>query len=380
MKTKILIIGNQNNLLGSISTYLIDKFDVTLLDFQNTPTHFESKINAIPISSSLWMLLLFGLRGVNPKDYKLIIGCNLAPLLATRSGFRLDVFIPNGGDIRWCTSYRRLLNFRGLTLKKLLYLPLEFIATHMQRKGIARARILLNGLAGFDRHVLQEWDFSPVRDNLIKMFVPPNISKDVVERERKMPSVPICRQPKGLAIVNHCRHEWNTKTLNPSNKGQDVLIQGFAEYLAVSPQSTLHLVEYGRDVDASKDLIDKLGVVSNVVWYPKMHQSEVVDFIKKFDLVVAETRIACCYNGVHQEAIIAGKPLVAFRDPQYATHNYFILNLFERSMLNCLRDFELNREIHQTRAEYNKEMLIDEFYSTVRLIERSVRGSFDFIV
>ena len=118
-----------------------------------------------------------------------------------------------------------------------------------------------------------------------------------------------------LTVLCHARNEWDTKTLLPSNKGQDILIKGWAKYIKTNNiYGKLILLEYGNDVNSSKRLIDELEIGKSVIWIKKLQREDVYKLIYCVDICCGEFRLSGGPNGVHQEVIVMGKPLMTFRD------------------------------------------------------------------
>ena len=65
-----------------------------------------------------------------------------------------------------------------------------------------------------------------------------------------------------------------------------ILFEGFANYIRISKlrKAKLFLIEYGPDVDYSKDIIKDLGIDEYVVWVPKLCRKEILLLLEQVDL------------------------------------------------------------------------------------------------
>ena len=117
---------------------------------------------------------------------------------------------------------------------------------------------------------------------------------------------------KELVIFSGVRFVY--KTLEPgddwSTKGNDIIIEGIAKYYLINPNIRVHFVEKGDDVQHAKELCQKLGIESVVVWHQEMPLTSLLALYQIADI---------CFDqvGTHWLGAIGGyslwlgKPLIA---------------------------------------------------------------------
>jgi glycosyltransferase involved in cell wall biosynthesis len=88
------------------------------------------------------------------------------------------------------------------------------------------------------------------------------------------------RDRYGFLVFSHSRQYWKSSVSlgRGGGKGNDVLIEGFADYLRESGRRDVGLVlfEYGSDVRASRALVQDRGVAEHVHWFPQMRRAELM--------------------------------------------------------------------------------------------------------
>ena len=162
-----------------------------------------------------------------------------------------------------------------------------------------------------------------------------------------------------LLILNHSRQYWRDHGYGEidqkSNKGNDRLIYGFAEYVKMTNiNPCLILMEYGIDVEESKALIKKLGIEANVFWVNMLPRKEIMLLIEHVDIVCSSFVNSYLCNGVIFETLAMGKVLMGYRDDSlYDLESYGVSSLYPMikahtsdEVLKGLIDFENNKDIY----------------------------------
>jgi len=102
--------------------------------------------------------------------------------------------------------------------------------------------------------------------------------------------------PPGLSALDH--------------KGTDVLIRGFADFLAAGGEGELRLVRKGYDVDRTVVLIKRLGIETNVTWLDELS-------LFQFYEELAEADVVCDQFGLSMPGMVAldamamGRPVLS---------------------------------------------------------------------
>jgi glycosyltransferase involved in cell wall biosynthesis len=128
------------------------------------------------------------------------------------------------------------------------------------------------------------------------------------------------REAHDLVVISPVRHVW-TQPGSINYKGTDKLIRAWAAFRTANPQvkAVLVTLEYGADVEASKRLIESLGINSSVAWLPKMYRKDLMVGLNLADIVCGYFGESWITGGVLTEAMVARKPILGWRDDSLHT-------------------------------------------------------------
>lgn len=125
----------------------------------------------------------------------------------------------------------------------------------------------------------------------------------------------------GLRIFNVARLNW--KEPRPSHlseldmKGTDVLLRGFAIFARAQGNKTsrLVLVRKGHDITATEQLVNDLGIGSQVDWLNELSQAEVVEQYSAAHVIADQLSTNVVGMG-GLNALAAGRPVIANARPE----------------------------------------------------------------
>jgi hypothetical protein len=325
-RLRIAFLGNMNNNHFAMARYLRDEgFACELLLFVDEQEHFHPRCDTYDLNYRAWVKQLrWGserqLLTIRPSviaddiaQYDVIIGCGLAPAFLYKAGRPLDIMIPYGDDIWTATQYRLVAPH---------YLPRSLSAAYFQRKGLAQVKItnttLLHGV-----YAGRISELSP-KSTIWEFGVPMVYERQyrdtkIIDRTHWGAEFARLRQENQFMVVAHGRHVWGQRS-NPNVKGNDVLLEGWSIFCKNDPgrKKVLVLFEYGEHVPESKDFIRKLGIESTCCWLPRMYRKDLMPGLMMSDLVCGEFVHSWDDGGVIYEALVAGKPLLMFRDEDHS--------------------------------------------------------------
>lgn len=124
------------------------------------------------------------------------------------------------------------------------------------------------------------WDMS--------FFTPKNVQRDSYQDQ--------------FVIFHPSSHIWDVK-------GNDILLRGFSKFLKNFPNSILLCIDWGKDVEKSKELIKKLELENNVKFLNHLTSDELLYYYNMSD-VVADQFIHHGIGGVGMESFCCSKPLI----------------------------------------------------------------------
>ena len=323
---KLGLLGNMNNNHFSLMRYMRDLgVDAYLLLYSDDGTgggsHFVPESDTFEIEKwspyiiqtnlpnrglgILWKVFkrrelteLFG-------SYDYLIGNGIAPVYARFAGRTLDLFLPYayGGeyiDITFREHTRKYI--RGCLHK------------HLQIQSL-RSSTRFIGVLDFTRGNLQFFKKYGIDGKLIPLGIPMVYNREDYDfselASRKEVVAFINSVSDSFPVVfSHVAHKWKSiRGTFFDFKRNDILIEGFAEYLEMSKneKAKLVLVDYGFDVQESIKLIDDLGISKYVYWLPKLARKEILALLKVVHIGAGELGGAL-WGGTGWEFMASGVP------------------------------------------------------------------------
>ncbi len=322
---KIACLGNMNNMTFQIGRYLLDeKHDVTFFLFEEFD-HFLPQADTYEDVSNYKIVNLNWSREnyfeyssneicEKVKGFDFYIGTDIAPAFFFKAGLRLDVFFPHGNDL-YDYAFPKYKN----TPPQLWEIKL-FITGKAQFEGIKKANY-------FSMDLSEEVNETPLKiirgqkgkrvDGPPFLYLP-QYDSELFNKKRPKNALSDIRNNYKFIVFQHSSQDWSSRGPYKINKGNNVLINAFAAYLKKGENkndSLLVLVEYGTDVEKSKELIKELGIASNVKWLPKMFRKDIMAAISECDICVGELgpRFWFSYSCIC-EFIAMKKPVIHHRN------------------------------------------------------------------
>jgi len=388
---RIALIGNMNNNHFAMVRYLrACGIDADLLLFDNELEHFHPKADTydteymhytrqLSWGSSMRFLQTTAKQTRNDlAEYDILIGCGLAPAYCHKARRSLDIFIPYGDDI-WSDTFYRFVSPQ--------YIPRVWRAVYYQRRAIGKSKVFHMSKTHclyerqYQRYkgLSERWYegipmvYSPgyKRENLDEMISHTHWGHEFLK----------IRKESNLMVISHMRHAWRDPS-DPSAKGNDILLRGWKLFTERNKQlkAKIVLIEFGGDVERSRALVRELDLNGSVVWLPKMFRKDIMVGLHMVDIVCGEFVNSWMTSGILYEALVAGKPILAWRDDKLYEQDYS--NLFPifnakdpESIADRLQEYVQNPLVGQQMAEigqqwYEKEVVTKTLDKYMRYIEK----------
>lgn len=318
---KVAHIGNMNNNGFVMMRYLRDRgIDMDLFLCNDEFEHFHPRNDIDDLDPYLenikqltWgdekSFFLVSSRKIKKsiEGYDLYIGCGGAPAFFHKIGLKLDIFTAYGGDIHYIpTSDYVYRTWSHKTVLRKIY------SSH-QIKGINESQIKV--LTTVKDYEFARPQFGDIFTGLMMplLYVPDLLnSTHLVEKSSFKDQLDKIRSQYDLVIVNNARQTWKIARETKQGKGNDKLIKGYASFLKKTElTSILILFEYGKDVDASKELIQQLGIEKHVHWMPHVARKDLLYSIEIADIAVNSLN-SRDLGSAGFEVMTMGKPLFSY--------------------------------------------------------------------
>ena len=353
---RIAIIGNMNNNGFTIMRYFRDLgFNAYLLTYSTDGSgylsHFAPEADTwdfdrwkpfirplhIPNSSrGIAQVILSNIwRSQLKKDlllnYDVFIGSGAAPAMFASMNLKLDIFFPYGVGIEFFADLAFLKRAQSSLLRSLVY---SFIR-RLQSRGIRKTRHCINPEMSLTKDAFEE-----IGQSFLRLSVPVVYNREdntqLVPRP-EISSVIKQIQSYDFSVFSCSRLLWDKNTLlslygennrKGGSKNNDWLFIGLAQFIRENPEArpVLACVEYGPDVEATKDLIDDLGISQHVIWLPILQRKDIMSVLQACDIGVGEFRCdpGVLWGGTGWEVLSCGKPLLqSFNFPDASFESEF---------------------------------------------------------
>lgn len=394
---KVACLANMNNMMFVLCRYLRDAgFDAKLFTLSDEPPHFSPASDTYSDEYLTYYSVLPFTKSTIYSDeaitkikaeldgFDFYIGTDIAPALLALIGKKLDVFIPHGSDLYAFPFETK----RPPKINKVWWLREKNTLRKFQLMGIRHTPVIL---------FPDEYDVRfPFKDKLNTEAKYYNTSgpmvyspqyKNITENPavRVLPNFKFFSQLRAeneLLVFSHSRH--NGFHSDPSvilyQKGNDILIKGFAMFIEKNPNVTCKLIlfEYGRNVEASKTLIETLGIKEAVVWMPLMPRNEIMFGLNISDIACGHFKTSWLTCGVVNETLASDKPLLHNREDALYAENYKtlypVLNVKTADdVTKWLSEYMANPEKHNKEAEAGSIWLLEHTVKTpLQIIKNTI--------
>ena len=297
---RIALVGNMNNNHFAFMRYLRDLgHDAHLFLYKNEQEHFHPSMDTWDFSK--WEQCIHHtsmMNGTTKKDfsvlyskrkddieklreYDLIICNGSFPVYARRLKLNIDYFLPYGVGIEF-------LNIRRNSIFTLI---LSSVMRFFQKRAINES---VRRIVTIDFTEENLKNFNYLKQEPTIMGIPMLYDLESPNDKHIEHLKPLIDQLKAskLVVFSHVSHIWKNipSSWTISIKQNEILIQGFAEYIKNTndTEAILVLIEYGTDVDASKELIQEFGIEEFVLWIPAMSRKEIMVLLDYVDLGAGE--------------------------------------------------------------------------------------------
>lgn len=117
-----------------------------------------------------------------------------------------------------------------------------------------------------------------------------------------------------FVVFHPSRHHWSAARNTDWDKGNDILIEGFARFVReVNPRAGAVFVNWGLTLADSKALIAKLGIEKNILWISPQPTPRMNAYIQASDALADQFCIGT-FGGIMPKGLLFGTPNLIYLD------------------------------------------------------------------
>jgi len=250
------------------------------------------------------------------KEYDVTIGSGILPaLFSNNKQIQLDLFYPYSLDIEFLLSPASTTNLHSKNFFSFIIRPIIDLVKLKQIEGLKKTNILINSTLSnkaFEAFNLKYFNLQvPLfywKENF-KIISDGKIEKNIIEQIKEC----------DFSILMSSRQFWmppkidDKSWIKSQSKNNHYLIKAFFNFRKRFPElkSKIFLLDYGKDVDKTKDLIRKIGIEDHIVWINKLPRKTLVSILSYVDISVGEFyQSESIWGGTAIEALALGKPFI----------------------------------------------------------------------
>lgn len=324
---KIACVGNMNNSFFSVVRHLRNLGYSADLFLVNEVEHFKPQSDTFDLQSINNMVYEVDIPDqdilkINKsrifsifEGYDYIIACGFSVAYLTYSAVNIDMVIPYGSDF-----YELPFFERDNSRSDYVNLQKKQVAKY-QKKGIECAKDIILGVTNdkFEK-LIERFQLKGKRHRYTLPFLyTPEFSWKNAEHLKQQclyrDEMERLRANFSFIAFNHIRQSWKNPVDEWSQKGNDKIFKAFSNFIKkVNANSCLIVFEYGSDVSDSKKLVQDLGIVDNVFWFPITQRRNLMGMITYADVGIGEIGNYSWFSyGAIFEFLAMKKPVIHYR-------------------------------------------------------------------
>lgn len=302
---------HQTNIFNWHASVLAHKFPFNILFF--VPYFFFKvlKKNSLPYKSVSAKAIREQLGG-----YDAYIGSGLSAALLQRIGVTMDVFYPYGTGVEYLGARLTRKSMENAPFFKRI---ISRKTAEIQKKALRKVRFCASAEISLTKKTFDE-----IGVDILPLAIPMVYNREPRPSDHdfnyKLSNLKKEISQCDITILSHSRQMWvnsgeyTSEEWDKQSKHNEWLINSYAKFLKERPniKAKLYILEYGPDVNASKDLCKELAIQEHVSWLPKMTRKELMFLISLVDIGTDQfsTSHGSLWGGSAWEVLASGKPLL----------------------------------------------------------------------
>ena len=210
------------------------------------------------------------------QGYDEYVGSGITPGLFSRMNKSLSLFYPYSTGVEWVADGQTERKFNKYNIEW----PFRWYVKKKQISGIRSAKKIINPMLDYTQKVLDRYGIPFIKKNVPVVYNLEKIPSEVDDEILRILKAEV--ENINFVVFSHMRHHWTYQehlykygTWSELSKHNDWLIRGFSMFLRKQPVAKLVLVDWGKDVAATRALCKDLNVDKNIIWLPLLQRRQI---------------------------------------------------------------------------------------------------------
>lgn len=303
------------------------------------------------------------LKKILLRENLIIIGTGISPVLLENFNRPLDIYYPSSQGVEFIGSPEGHENNKGSILRLGLG---KFLKSKMM-SALEKVSLVVNSDEGLTHEIMSKLKLKRYHLDIIPLVEPHNNKFEITSNiynsiELVMFSRLHWVRPEGYDPLN-----WEKE-----NKNNDLFISTFANFINHNPaqkDTKLTIIEYGKDILETRNLVQKLGIHANVHFHPIVQKEEILPFLNHYDILVGEFyKHNVSIGGTGLEALQLQKPFInsgrpnSQKESRLKTHPPVYFCNSETEIMNFLKMFIINKKdpLKEDRKDFANKLKTNE--------------------
>ncbi|MCB9294263.1 MAG: hypothetical protein H6559_14250 [Lewinellaceae bacterium] len=329
---KIACVGNQNNMFFGLVRFLRERnYDAHLFLLNNEQPHFLPSCDSFDDKhknythqldwGSIDTFLKVSSRKIRSSfvGFDVFVATEEAIAFLNKAKIKIDIIFPSGTDLTLKTKVFQIMPYHSRLINPALY----FFSKNMLRGFKQACCINQENSQPYYKNILTELGLlsksyyygCPMA--YTKKFFEPGYDQVMASKSDYFLFFKKLRKENQLLIFYHNRLSWFFPEMNTDpnhNKGTDVLLKGFTNFIKANPgvKAKLIYLSYGKDIEKTRELIQKTNIQDHTIELPLLPKKELLLGLKHSDFGCGQFFTGGLGGGTTWETLAMGKPLLHY--------------------------------------------------------------------
>lgn len=215
------------------------------------------------------------------RNELIIVGTGISPLLLKYLGRPLDIYYPSSQGVEFIGSPEGQENAR----QNILRLFLHKLIKRKMINALKNVKLVLNSDVGLTHETLSKMNLQNYLLDLIPFVDPFNYQVNRLSKPKHSFKLVMFSRLHWVRPDGYDEENWKYES-----KNNDLFLLAFANFISDSQIKNVELtiVEYGKDIAATRALVRNIGLTECVKFHPIVPKQDILTFLNNHDILIGE--------------------------------------------------------------------------------------------